>query len=43
VLKVLLDMGAQYGQGYLFQRPEPLLDVETAPGAEAPAPQSHIA
>lgn len=24
VLKILTDMGAQYGQGYLFQRPEPL-------------------
>lgn len=24
VLKILTDMGAQYGQGYLFQRPQPL-------------------
>ena len=24
VLRILTDMGAQYGQGYLFQRPQPL-------------------
>jgi EAL domain-containing protein (putative c-di-GMP-specific phosphodiesterase class I) len=24
VLKILTDMGAQFGQGYLFQRPQPL-------------------
>ncbi|HEX6004150.1 MAG TPA: EAL domain-containing protein, partial [Burkholderiales bacterium] len=27
VLKTLSDMGAQYGQGYLFQRPQPLEPV----------------
>lgn len=32
VLKILIDMGAQYGQGYLFQRPQPLeLVVDTLP------------
>jgi diguanylate cyclase (GGDEF)-like protein/PAS domain S-box-containing protein/excisionase family DNA binding protein len=30
VLKVLIDMGAEYGQGYLFQPPAPLVDLATA-------------
>jgi EAL domain-containing protein (putative c-di-GMP-specific phosphodiesterase class I) len=41
VLKVLLEMGAEFGQGYLFQRPEPLIDV--AAGLPAAASRSHIA
>jgi len=28
--KLLLDMGAQFGQGYLFHRPVPLEEIETA-------------
>lgn len=33
VLKILHDMGTQFGQGYLFQRPQPLLQA----GPAAPA------
>jgi EAL domain-containing protein (putative c-di-GMP-specific phosphodiesterase class I) len=41
VLKVLLEMGAEYGQGYLFQRPELLLDFPVSLAASPPI--SHIA
>ncbi|MBI3916783.1 MAG: EAL domain-containing protein [Betaproteobacteria bacterium] len=41
VLKVLLDMGAEYGQGYLFQRPEPLIDV--AASLPESGARSHVA
>jgi diguanylate cyclase (GGDEF)-like protein/PAS domain S-box-containing protein/excisionase family DNA binding protein len=41
VLKVLLEMGAEYGQGYLFQQPEPLIDL--AVEVPAAAPRSHAA
>jgi diguanylate cyclase (GGDEF)-like protein/PAS domain S-box-containing protein len=41
VLKVLVDMGAEYGQGYLFQRPQPLLDTDT--GLLLPASHSRVA
>ncbi len=27
VLKILKDIGAQFGQGYLFSRPAPLGDI----------------
>ncbi len=29
VLSLLRDMGVQYGQGYLFQHPKPLIETET--------------
>ena len=41
VLKVLIDMGAEYGQGYLFQQPEPLVDTETT--VLVPALRSQVA
>jgi EAL domain-containing protein (putative c-di-GMP-specific phosphodiesterase class I) len=41
VLKVLIDMGAEYGQGYLFQRPSPLL--HQADELTGPAPLLRIA
>jgi EAL domain-containing protein (putative c-di-GMP-specific phosphodiesterase class I) len=41
VLKVLLEMGAEYGQGYLFQRPEPLIDV--AASLPESGARSHVA
>jgi EAL domain-containing protein (putative c-di-GMP-specific phosphodiesterase class I) len=31
--RVLLEMGAQFGQGYLFQRPAPLEEVERSAAA----------
>jgi diguanylate cyclase (GGDEF)-like protein/PAS domain S-box-containing protein/excisionase family DNA binding protein len=30
VLKVLIDMGAEYGQGHLFQQPQPLIEITAA-------------
>ena len=36
-LKLLLEMGAQFGQGYLFQRPAPLEDAEPGRVASASA------
>jgi EAL domain-containing protein (putative c-di-GMP-specific phosphodiesterase class I) len=39
VLNLLLGMGTQFGQGFLFQRPVPLIEVserqEPARGASA--------
>jgi EAL domain-containing protein (putative c-di-GMP-specific phosphodiesterase class I) len=37
VLKLLLGMGAQYGQGYLFRKPFPLADM-----AVRPAEHEHV-
>ncbi|MBI3068637.1 MAG: EAL domain-containing protein, partial [Betaproteobacteria bacterium] len=35
VLKLLIEMGVQYGQGFLFQQPSPL-EVEAAPATHSP-------
>ncbi|GIX27281.1 MAG: hypothetical protein KatS3mg123_1162 [Burkholderiales bacterium] len=35
VVRLLLDMGVQYGQGFLFSRPVPLVDLSEAPAASA--------
>ncbi|MBI3939157.1 MAG: EAL domain-containing protein [Betaproteobacteria bacterium] len=35
VLKLLIEMGVQYGQGFLFQQPFPL-EVEAAPATHSP-------
>jgi len=33
VLRILIDMGAQYGQGYLFSQPVPLEETIILPAA----------
>jgi EAL domain-containing protein (putative c-di-GMP-specific phosphodiesterase class I) len=41
VLKLLTEMGVQYGQGYLFRKPVPLEETIQIPAVRAVRARAH--